>query len=119
MAYEEALRTITCEAASDLSASQYRFVSLNSSNQIALTGAGLQADGVLQNKPALQGRAATVATGGTSKVVAGAAVTKGDNITSDSTGRAVTASGADVVMGVARDSAAGAAVIIPVLLQIG
>ena len=52
MAYEENQLTITVPASADLSASQYKFMKLNSSGQAVLVTA--QADliiGVLQNKP--------------------------------------------------------------------
>lgn len=116
MAYEEQLENFSAEAAADLSTYQYRAVVLNSSNQVALAGAGVMPIGILQNKPAAQGRAATVCGGGTSKVACGGTVTKGGALELDATGRVIDrVSG--IVIGIARDSGVVGA-IIPVVLQL-
>lgn len=99
MATEIALRTISKEAAADLSATPYRFVTINASGQVAIAGAGAKADGVLQNDPAAQGRAAAVAIGGQTKIVLGGTVAAGAQVASDATGRAVTAATGNHILG--------------------
>src|SRR5690242_2744917 len=117
MAVEQKLRAITVPASADLSADQYHFVSVNSDGQLALTGAGAAAHGVLQDKPTAQGEAAELGVpGGVSKVVAGAAVNAGAELAADSTGRGVTATTGDFVAGIALEAAAAANVVISVLL---
>jgi hypothetical protein len=92
MAYEGKLETIPgLTAAGDLSADQFKFVTIGASGVARNVTNGGYVDGVLQDKPAAAGRAATVANGGVSKTVAGAAVAKGAKVMSDATGRAVTA----------------------------
>ncbi len=71
MAYSENSITITLPAASDLSASQYCFVALNTSGQVELSGDDGNPIGILQNKPAAQGRAAEVLIAGVSKIKSG------------------------------------------------
>lgn len=117
MAYEEAPRCITVEASGDLSAAQYLFMTINASGQLATTGDGLKTDGVLQNKPAAAGRAGTLAIDGVVKVRAGAAITAGDDVSVDASGRAVTAITGDVVAGRAMEDASGANVVVAVLLD--
>lgn len=86
---------ITRLAGADLSSSQYHFVKLDTNGEVVLSGAGEDAIGVLQNKPA-DGQAATVRVGGLSKVVAGAAITAGARVASDASGKAKTAVAATV-----------------------
>lgn len=118
MAYEENLKTLTLVAAADLSAQQYRFVNLDGTGKAALAGAGAEAVGVLQNKPVANAEAtvADIGGGGTSKVVAGAAIAAGARVASDASGRAVTAGVGNAILGRARVAAAAAGEIIPVLL---
>lgn len=111
--------TITRLAAEDLSASQFRFVAINSSGQAALvTTAGGGALGVVQNDPAV-GEAATIMLDGVSKVVAGAAVAAGADIASDTEGRAVAASTNNRILGIALEEASSAGAIIAVALVRG
>jgi len=100
MAVHENVHSLTILANADLSTNQYSFVSRNSTNRIALTGAGLSADGVLYDKPSVAGRAAQVAISGVAKVLLGGTVAAGDEVTSDATGRAVVATTGDVILGV-------------------
>lgn len=133
MAYEiQGFDIGTLEAGSDLSTHQHKFVLVNSSGQVALAGAGGPAIGVLQNKPSAQGHSASVRVLGVSKVVAGAAVTRGDQVASDANGKAATASQANTrtddtgvvsdpligsnVLGIALETAAADGDIISVLL---
>lgn len=107
MAQEEALRTISLAADSTLavytgvpgqpgsaspnSGNQYRFVKVNGTNQCTLCAANTDiVVGIVQSKPQYPGQAATVGIGGISMVAAGAAVTAGDLLAPDATGRAVT-----------------------------
>ena len=84
-------------AASDLSTKQFYFVTVQSSGKLALTGDGLRADGILQDKPAADGRAGSIVIAGRSRVVAGAGFLAGTPLASDTNGKAVTATSAEYV----------------------
>ncbi len=78
MAYEDLGKCVTLEAGSDLSASQYCFVSLASDGQFDATGDGAEADGVLQDDPSAAGRQGLVMVGtGITKIKAGAGIAVG------------------------------------------
>ncbi len=94
-AYEESMKRVTGLAGADLSASQYCFVKINSSKQLALCGSGDYAYGILQDKPSAAGRAAEVCIGGTSKVLFGGTVVAGQPVVSDANGKAVAAGSGD------------------------
>jgi len=99
MALESNLTCITAEAGSDLSAKQYRFVDMASDAAVdAVSAAGGDAIGVLQNDPAA-GKAATVAVAGVSKVVLGGTVAAGARVQADGNGAAITAASGDIVLG--------------------
>ena len=117
MAYEQTLRTIGAPASADLSASQFCFMTINSSGQLALPSAGGDADGILQDKPNGVGVEGELAVLGISKLVVGTAgVTCGDLLTTDAAGKAVTATTGNKILG--RALATGASgVIIPALIQ--
>lgn len=75
-------------AGADLSSNQYQFVKLNSSAQVVLCAAATDVPiGILQNKPK-SGQAADVMMSGISKVVASAALTVGNLVGTDSSGKA-------------------------------
>jgi hypothetical protein len=116
MAFEQTLRTVGVPASADLSASQFCFTVVNASGQLALPAAQAVADGVLQDKPNGQGVQGELAILGITKLVTGAAVTAGDPLTGDASGRGVTAAGGQFVRARALASSAGAGVIIPALL---
>lgn len=118
MAYEEALINQTLLASADLSASQYRFVEYNTTTrQIAIAGDGEVARGVLQNAPAAEGRAATVAYSGVSQVEAGEDdITSGDAIASDASGRAKLATTGDIILGRAQEDSSAVGQLIAVAL---
>jgi hypothetical protein len=119
MAIDNSLVCITAEAAADLSTKQYHFVAYNSSSQVAsVASAGAEADAVLQDKPAAQGRACSIAISGVSKVVASAAITAGAAVTSNNAGRAQTATTGNRVLGKALESASAAGDVIKVLLKL-
>jgi len=117
MAYEQNLRSIGVPASADLSASQFCFMTVNGSGQLALPAAGGDADGILQDKPAAAGVEGELAVFGVSKLVVGAAgVTAGDLLMTDAAGKAVTATTGKKILG--RALATGAAgVLIPALIQ--
>jgi len=101
------------EAGADLSAKQFYFVSVSADGQIDATGDGAYAVGVLQDKPAAQGRAAQVATtfGDIVKVVCGGTVTRGGPVASDANGAAVNAASGDVILGEALETGASGEII--------
>lgn len=107
MATEQALQIITLPAAGDLSSYQYCFVSIDSNGRVALTSAGAQADGVLQNKPAALGRAAEIAISGVTKLLCGGTVTKGALIAATTNGKGLDATSGDNISAVSADTAAG------------
>jgi hypothetical protein len=101
----------------DLSALQYHLVKDDGlGGLVSCTAASDVSVGILQNNPA-SGRDAQVRPVGISKVVCGAAVAAGDLLTSDSTGRAVTASTHNMVVGQARTAGAGAGTVISCSLR--
>ena len=76
--------------------SQYKLVKYVSKDTVGLMVNGDAATtlvGVVQNKPQKTGAAVTVAYEGITNVIAGAAITVGDLLLADSTGRAVTGAG--------------------------
>lgn len=107
MAYNDALQSFTVPAAGALT--QYTLVTINSSGQAANTGDGAMPQGVVQNDPSAAGDAAEVAFAGLVQVLAGGAVSAGDDIGSDASGQAVTAAGAsgDAIFGKAVTAASG------------
>lgn len=115
------------EASGDLSSAQYRFVKMSATakqvSQCSVDGEAVV--GVLLNKPSAAGRAAQVAALGTIPVEAGEAITAGDYIKTDSSGRAAkaeqTSTGADVgdfVVGTAIESASAAGDLVTVFVGI-
>ena len=96
----------TFEAGGDLSAAQFKFVTLAADGQVDVTAsAGGNAIGVLLNNPAVAGYAATVCMSGDVMVEAGGTITAGDQIQSSATGTALLAATGDVVLGYAREDA--------------
>ncbi len=113
---------VSREAGSDLSGAQFRFVTVASDGQVDLTGAGLAADGVAQDNNAdAVGKAVSMMLlgGGVSKVEAGAAITRGAEITADASGRAVASGTGDRILGRAWDAAAAAGELITCSLYMG
>lgn len=119
MAYNVIDFVVTLPANADLSAAQYKLGTVTSSGKVAVTGAGAAADGVIRNDPAAADRAVSLLTGrgAISKIVAGAAVSAGDALESDSSGRVITRS-SGIRVGKALAAAAAAGDIIPVLLYL-
>ena len=83
----------------DLSASQFQFVVLNGSAQVAIAGANVSVLGVLQDKPKTAGAGCQVAYLGRSKLKLGGTVTVNDKIASDASGKGVKATAASVSAG--------------------
>ena len=81
----------TLEAAADLSASQYRAVKTNTSGEAAvITAITDKPVGILQDKPAAQGRAAELMADGISLMEAGSGgVTAGNTIGVDNAGKGI------------------------------
>lgn len=105
-------------AAADLSGKQYHFVrasAANACNQSSLGGDAAML-GVLQNNPNT-GQAATIAQAGMSKVYAGAAVSANALVTTNGSGRAVTAASGDMVAGRALEASGNDGEVITVMLQ--
>lgn len=96
----------TLKATADLSTKQYRFLKPDLATDGQANVAAAASDlliGVLQNTPAL-GEAIQLRTIGISKILLGGTVTRGDRLTSDAVGRAITAVGAVVVGAIAVQS---------------
>jgi hypothetical protein len=89
MATENALQTRSYPASGDLSASQYCFMKITSSQLAVASVSGTDAVGVLQNKPDAANKAGNIAYGGTTKVLCGGTFSAGDRITCDASGKAV------------------------------
>ena len=92
-------------AGADLSAALYFMMQLSAAKTVTLAGAA-DADlyGILQNKPAASGRAATVRRIGSSKLEIGDTVTFGDKLTSDVSGKGVPATSGQRYCAVALES---------------
>lgn len=103
MAYELSVQRSSIIAGADLSDYQYYCCKINSSGVCVLCGDGENAIGVIQNKPELSD-AVDVMVLGESKAIYGDTVVAGANLACDSSGRLVTASGSDAIIGVAKES---------------
>jgi|SRR6187431_1720604 len=133
MAYEESLKSVSLDADATValytgvpglpgsavpnSGHQYKFVKITGRHQVGLAVADGPAVGVLQNKPQVTGQAATVGFIGISTVRTGGAVAAGAAVSSDASGRAVTA-GSGAKLGVAIEASTGADELIAILLTI-
>ena len=106
-------------AGQDLSAAQFKFVTLEADGQVDLANAaGEKAIGVLLNQP-VAGSAATVCMTGKVTVEAGASVTAGDEIATNAAGEAVTATTGNIVMGYALEDAVDGQIFAIELIQGG
>jgi hypothetical protein len=117
MAKNEAMKLVSFEAGADLSAKQFYFVSINASGQVVVTGDGAYAAGVNHGDVDAAGKATPVAISGITKVVAGAATTRGGPVASDSAGRAVNAASGDVILGEFLEAAGAAANVVSILFH--
>lgn len=123
MATYSRLNVLSMQAGGDLRTKQYHILrqsaagvtnlaSRTTANQTAV----VDAIGVLQNKPN-SGQAASVAITGESKVVAGAAITQGVNVTTNASGRAIVAASGDWTIGQAAEAAGADGEVIRVVLD--
>lgn len=103
MSLQQGIESLSIPANADLSASQFCFVTLNSSGKLIIpASAGDDAIGVLQDKPSAADRAGQVGMLQGSlrlKVIAGGTVTAGTKAQSDASGHAITAASGDHVLG--------------------
>ena len=103
MALQQNLVCQSLPANADLSASQFRFVALNSSGNVILNvTAGGDCIGVLQDKPSAAGQTAEVAMltpGSRVKVVSAANLAPGAKVQSNDAGAAIAAASGDHVLG--------------------
>lgn len=110
MSYDETQRRISLDADASLAirtgvpgmpgsadpngGKQYYFVKVTGEHKAgAVSTAGGDSVGVMQNKPQILGEAATVAISGISLVVAGGTLEAGDSVSSDNTGKSVKTAG--------------------------
>ena len=93
MATKESLKTISLQSAADFSTTgQYRFGTVNSSGQVALTGAAARVDGVVLGNPDAAGKAVAVGVSGVSLLELGGTVAAGGDIQSGADGVGVSGS---------------------------
>ena len=115
--FEESLHSLSVPAGQSFAGLQFTFVQINSSGQlVAPSAAGQLCDGVIQDDNPNIGFPSEMADLGISIVVAGAALNTGDLVSSDASGRAVTASGGQAILGRALGSSSSAGTLVPVLL---
>lgn len=121
MSNENQVIKYTFEAGADLSTKQFLFVVQASDGQVDPVGTqGIDATGVLCNKPSAAGQAAEVAIYGIAKVIAGGAINPGAKVMSDNTGKAIAASSTAFALGTHVGTVAAASGdIVPVLLRSG
>lgn len=92
---------LSASAAADLSTHQYKFLKLSGDDTVALvSGLTDNTFGILQNKPTAAGRIATVRRRGRSKVIAGATITAGAEVSSTAAGLAKVAVTTERIVGV-------------------
>ena len=106
MASSKPILTDTFPVSADLSADQFLFVTLNSSGLIILPAAeGDLALGVLDDTPRA-GTHGTVVMAGIAKVIAGTSITPMQQLSADTTGKAIAADTGDTVVALALQAAA-------------
>ena len=110
--------TLSAKAAGDLSANQYHFVRFSAADEVNVASLNTAEDwaGVLQNKPAAAGRAATVMWIGETKITAGGALTVNDLVTTNGSGRAASAGDTHAVFGRILETAAADGDVVRMLL---
>ena len=119
MANMQSRDTRTFVAGEDLSAAQFKFVTLEADGQVDLADtAGENCIGVLLVEGEAA-RAVTVVMTGSVMVEAGGTVTNGGAVATDATGRAVDATTGDIIMGYAREAGVANQVIEIELIQGG
>lgn len=117
MAFENLGKVINLLADADLSAKQYRFVTIDSSGGVIVATSGADAIGVTQNNPA-SGKSTDVMVGiGITKIVAGEAMPAGAPVSADSTGRGQYAATGEYTLGRLLEAATAAGDIVAMLFQ--
>lgn len=117
MSTQNPIFCISRKANADLSAKQYYFVELVAGGKVDVANATTDlAVGVLQDTPAASGRNCSVAVLGTTKVVAGAAISEGAKVAPTAAGKAQTAVSTQTPRGIALEAAGGDLDIIEILL---
>jgi len=120
MAVIQTRDTRSFEAGEDLSAAQFKFVTLESDGQVDLAdAAGENCIGVLLNNPDAAGKAATVAISGKVMITCGDTVAAGAALQTDAAGDAITAATGDYVMGYALEAGVDGQIIAMELIQGG
>jgi hypothetical protein len=121
MANEIDIFTIPMAAAADYTLKQFYLVKQTAVDTATLcTVAGEKVIGVLQDTPAAAGEACSVRYAGKTKVMAGGIIAVDDDLTVDSSGRAVAVTGnAQYCWGRAAQAAAGSGVIIDAFMGMG
>lgn len=102
MSLQQEVRSLSFPANADLSASQFCFVTLNSSGNLVLPAAGGDCIGVLQDKPDAAGHYGQVGmleSSGKLKVVSAAIMNAGVKVQADASGHAIAALTGDHVLG--------------------
>ena len=112
---EKPVAFVSFEAGEDLSAKQYRFVTLSSGKAIMPTAITDKCIGILQNNP-VEGETALIMVYGVSKVSADAGITALDNVGTSTDGQGQKAVSTNLVFARALETASGANEIISVLL---
>ena len=119
MAVMQSRDTRSFVAGEDLSAKQFKLVTLESDGQVDVAdSAGDNCIGILLNAPNA-GAAATVAISGKVMVEAGGTIAAGAAVQADANGDALTAASGDVVMGYALEAAVDGQIMAIELIQGG
>jgi hypothetical protein len=106
MAVDFGGQDITVTAGADLTGKRYHAVKMQTNGTVVLAGVdGEQCVGVVQNAPTGAGKTGRLRINGVSKVVAGAAVEEGAELSANTSGRFVTASAGQYVHAVALEPA--------------
>ena len=117
MSYNVAKMDFTIEASADLSAEQFRAVTVVAGGAAV---AGLDAAdivGILQNNPDAAGQACVVQNKGVARAQAGAAISRGDRLVSDANGDLIPVGANNNPIATALEDASGAGSIIAVVLD--
>lgn len=110
MATDSSKKSIVYTAGSDLSKKQFTFVKLSGDVTVDTASAnGTDAVGVLQNDP-LAGQGAAVTVDGQTKVVFGATLTAGAEVTCNASGAVVSAGSGNIILGVVAEGATSGAI---------
>lgn len=107
MAHYENEKRLSAPASTDLSASQYCFVTRDSNGKLAVAAdGGADAIGVLQNAPDAADKAGGFSVSGVTKVKAGGSFSAGDRVSCDNAGKAVAVGTGETALGEAVEAGA-------------